>query len=236
MELSGIILVDKPSGVLSSRVVSLVKRSFKEFGIRKVGHGGTLDKFASGLLVILLGKATGLFEWIKGMPKTYEGLIEFGEVRVTDDIYGEVIQKFDIKSVDREVLNRLLKQMEGEIFQIPPAYSSVHIQGRRAYQIAKKDYYRALSSLKPRKVFIYKLDLISLDGTSARILVKCSGGTYIRSIARDLGQLMGVGGYLKELRRIEIGKWHVNDAHSLEEIKKFSDKTRLVIPIEDIEL
>ncbi|MEN2997707.1 MAG: tRNA pseudouridine(55) synthase TruB [Brevinematia bacterium] len=219
--LDGVLAVDKGGGILSSKVVDKVKRVLKEGGIvSKVGHGGTLDKFASGLLLILLGKATKLFEEIKDLPKVYVGVIKLGEVRTTDDVYGEVVQSFDSVSVSRNDIEVALKNFEGEILQLPPAFSSVHIEGRRAYQIAKRDYYSALRSLKPKKVNVYKIELLEFDPDNAevRVFVKCSGGTYIRSIARDLGQILGTGAFLKELRREAIGNVSVDGAVGSSEI------------------
>ncbi len=234
--IEGVLLVDKREGILSTSVVNRIKKLLRKANLKiKVGHGGTLDKFASGLLIILLGKGTKLFEKIKLLPKEYVATVRFGEVRTTDDIYGEIINTFSIKNLSKRQIETALKSFEGEILQIPPAYSSIHIEGKRAYKIAKKDYYNALKLLKPRRVNIYKIKLINFneDLNEAEIFVKCSGGTYIRSIARDLGQLLEVGAYLKNLRREKIGELSVKEAIRDDKIISFQDIVSNLIPIED---
>lgn len=235
-KIDGILPVDKSSGILSSSVVNKVKKVLKEEGVlTKVGHGGTLDKFASGLILILLGKATRLFEKIKILPKTYIATVKLGEFRSTDDVYGDVIQSYNVENITKSIVESTLKDFEGEILQVPPAFSSIHINGRRAYQIAKKDYFSALKSLKPRRVKVYKIQLIEFDSTrnEVEIFVECSGGTYIRSIARDLGQLLGTGAYLKSLRRESIGNISVEDAISDKSIMNISSINDNILGIEE---
>jgi tRNA pseudouridine55 synthase len=227
--IEGVLLVDKPTGVFSSRVVNFTKKLVKP---NKVGHGGTLDKFASGLLIVTIGKATKLFETIKSVSKSYIATVKFGEVKTTDDIYGTTISKVENFNLTYEMVKRVLNDMKGEILQIPPAFSSVHITGMRAYQIAKKDYYAALRSLSPRRVFIYDIRLLDFSGDAAVIAVECSGGTYIRSIARDLGQILGTGAYLEKLRRMKIGNISVDDAIKFEDLKSNTDLKSVIIPKE----
>ncbi|MGB9621381.1 MAG: tRNA pseudouridine(55) synthase TruB [Brevinematia bacterium] len=237
MEFEGIVLpIDKERGVLSSRVVNTIKRVLKkEKVLLKVGHGGTLDKFASGLLLLLIGKATKLFDVIKQFPKTYIATIKFGEFRYTDDIYGEVISYFDTSKLSFGVVSKTLKDFQGEILQVPPVYSAVHIDGTRAYKRAKKDYYSTLKKLKPKRVNIYKIELLDFqkEVSEARILVECSGGTYIRSIARDLGQILGVGGFLKDLRRTKIGNIDLDSSIKVYDIKSFADISSKGLKISD---
>jgi tRNA pseudouridine55 synthase len=130
------------------------------------------------------------------------------------------------------MVKNALNDFKGEILQVPPAFSAVHINGKRAYEVAKKDYYRALKSLSPRRVYIYEIKLLDFMGDSAIIFVECSGGTYIRSIARDLGQLLGVGGYLESLRRVKIGNIRVEQAIKFEELRKETDIKNLLLPKE----
>jgi tRNA pseudouridine55 synthase len=228
-QLEGVLLVDKPSGILSSRVVNSVKKLVKP---NKVGSGGTLDKFASGLLIIMVGKATKLFETIKGVSKSYIAKVKFGEIRTTDDVYGTVVSKVENFNLTYDMVKNALNDFKGEILQVPPAFSAVHINGKRAYEVAKRDYYRALKSLSPRRVYIYEIKLLDFMGDSAIIFVECSGGTYIRSIARDLGQLLGVGGYLESLRRVKIGNIRVEQAIKFEELRKETDIKNLLLPEE----
>lgn len=236
MMFDGILPVNKSSGVLSNSVVVKVKRILKRSGIAvKVGHGGTLDKFASGLLLVLIGKATKLFSEISILDKSYEAVVKFGELRDTDDIYGSVIEYASTSHLDRDVVEVSIKKFKGEILQIPPAYSSVHINGERAYKLAKKDYYSALKMLKPRKVNIYEIKLLDFDkdNCEAKIFVRCSGGTYVRSIARDLGQILGTVAFLKELTRMSIGSISLDRAISDNLINSLQDIERNLISIEE---
>lgn len=227
MDEVGLVLpVDKKEGFLSSRITEYIKKIVKRDGkLLKVGHGGTLDKFASGLLLVLIGKATKLFDTIKQFPKTYFATIKFGEFRYTDDIYGEVISSFDTSKLSFDLISSALKDFQGELLQVPPVYSSIHIEGKRAYKLARKDYYSTLKKLKPRRIFIYKIELLDFDKdkNEAKVIVECSGGTYIRSIARDLGQILEVGAFLKSLRRIKIGNISVDGAMDLLKIENFND-------------
>lgn len=233
--IEGVLPVNKSSGVLSSVVLNKVKKVLKKEGLMlKVGHGGTLDKFASGLILILLGKATKLFEVVKLLPKVYLATVKFGEVRTTDDIYGDVLQRYKIEGIDKSIIQDALNNFRGEILQIPPAFSAVHVNGKRAYQIAKKDYYRALKSLKPRRVVIYDIKLLEFieDTFEARIFVKCSGGTYVRSLARDLGNLLGIGAFLSELKRDAIGNISLDFALPYSEIGNFGSLASKIVSVD----
>ncbi|MFN4245047.1 MAG: tRNA pseudouridine(55) synthase TruB [Brevinematia bacterium] len=232
--IEGVLPVAKSSGVLSAKVVNRVKKVLKREGIiAKVGHGGTLDKFASGLILVLLGRATKLFERIKSLPKLYVATVKFGEVRTTDDINGEVLKYYPVSDITRKSVEDALMNFEGEILQVPPAFSAVHINGQRAYQIAKKDYYRALKFLKPKRVIIYDIRLLDFypQNLEAKIFVKCSGGTYIRALARDLGQILGIGAFLKELKREAIGNVSLDSAIPFYELSNVDSITANIISI-----
>ncbi|MCX8028746.1 MAG: tRNA pseudouridine(55) synthase TruB [Brevinematales bacterium] len=232
----GVLPVDKPSGILSSDVVNKIKKVLKKSGIRaKVGHGGTLDKFASGLLLVLLGKGTKLFEYIRTLQKTYFAVVKFGEFRSTDDIYGETIEELPTSHLTYSLVEETLSRFVGEIYQVPPVYSSVHIDGQRAYKMAKKDYYSTLNLLKPRKVVIYEIHLLDFDNISkeAKIFVRSSGGTYIRALARDMGKMLGTGAYLKELRRDAVGNVLLSSAVSYNTMESIQDIFRYVISVEE---
>ncbi|MCS7299113.1 MAG: tRNA pseudouridine(55) synthase TruB [Spirochaetia bacterium] len=236
MMFDGILPVNKSRDVLSNSVVVKIKKIIKRSGIIvKVGHGGTLDKFASGLLLILIGKATKLFHEISVLDKSYEAVVKFGELRDTDDIYGRVIEYSSTSHLDRKVVENALKNFEGEILQIPPAYSSVHINGERAYKLAKKDYYSTLKMLRPRKVNVYEIKLLNFDkdNSEATIFVRCSGGTYIRSIARDLGYKLGAVAFLKALTRKSIGGISLDRAITDDLINSPQDIERNLISIEE---
>lgn len=232
----GILPINKSRGVLSNSVVVKIKKIIKRSGVAvKVGHGGTLDRFAGGLLLILIGKATKLFNEISVLDKSYEAVVKFGELRDTDDIYGRVIEYASTSHLDRKIIESALKDFEGEILQVPPAYSSVHINGERAYRLAKKDYFSTLKMLRPRKVNVYEIKLVNFDrdNSEATIFVRCSGGTYIRSIARDLGYKLGTVAFLKVLTRKSIGSISLDRAVDDNLINTLQDIERNIISIEE---
>ncbi len=202
---SGLAVINKPAGMTSFQAVSIVKKKLKT---RKAGHTGTLDPFAEGLLVILLGDFTRFFDYFMNYRKTYTAEAVFGEERDTEDITGTKISETD-NIPDLNELNRNLSSYTGEITQIPPAYSAVHINGKRAYQLAREGI---KAELKPRKAFIHSLDINSYDNRILNFTVSCSSGTYIRSIARDLARDCGSGAYLKSLLRTDIGNFNISDA------------------------
>lgn len=203
----GLVAVDKPEGRTSHDVVRHVRRLL---GQRRVGHTGTLDPFASGLLLICLGWATRLAEYVTALPKTYRGVIRFGQRTDTDDPTGTVIERSDDwRKLDGARVRRALEGQIGEIRQRPPAYSAKKVEGRRAYAAARSG--RPLE-LQPRPVTIHRMELRSLTLPEAEIEVECSAGTYVRAIARDLGDELGVGAHLTWLRRLRIGHFHVDES------------------------
>ena len=218
MAIPGLLLVDKPAGMTSHDVVSKVR---KLAGTRKVGHAGTLDPMATGLLVLGIESATKLLTFVVGADKTYLATIRLGASTITDDREGDVLQQASpekLNKITSALISSELSKLSGVIQQVPSAVSAIKVNGERAY-----DRVRAgeVFELKSREVTIYKLEVlgeirreenfIDLD-----VVVDCSSGTYIRAIARDLGSALGVGGHLTELRRTRIGKFDVSDAMQLE--------------------
>jgi tRNA pseudouridine55 synthase len=218
MGLEGVINLDKPSGASSARLVAKVKRLLPK-GV-KIGHAGTLDPFATGVLLLLVGKATKSCEKLMGERKGYEATIKFGARTATDDPEApeEIVEGATAPSeaAVREAAGRLV----GAIRQRPPAFSAMKVGGQRAYKLARQ----ALSTgsevveLKERVVQVYELEVVEYAWPLARVRVECGRGTYIRAIARDLGDALGVGGYLTELRRTFVGRFHVRDAVMVERI------------------
>ena len=224
-----VLLVDKPAGMSSFGVVARVRRVLTEQlrddylkrGLTppkkaKVGHAGTLDPFATGLLILLLGssgtKKAG--DFLK-LNKRYEATIELGKVSSTGDMEGE-IRKTDFGVIpDVDAVSRVLESFTGEILQRVPAYSAVKINGRRAYDLARK---RIKVEMPVRKVKVYELSLVSYEWPMLKIACKVSSGTYIRALGEDIGEALGVGGYLTELRRTEIGEYSVEDAVELTDL------------------
>lgn len=215
----GFLNIYKPKGMTSHDVVARVR---KVLHIKQVGHTGTLDPFATGVLLIAIGKATKLIEYLNG-DKEYLATVQFGKTTDTYDLEGEVTETFDKKVTESEVVGGL-KSFEGEISQMPPIYSAIKVNGKKLY-----DYARSGEDveIKPRHVTISKIELIDFDCENqvAKIVVACSAGTYIRSIAYDLGMQLGCGGYLTALERTKAGKFEVQDAVELD---KLSEKETVI--------
>lgn len=216
--LDGVLIVAKPSGPTSHDVVDLVRRLSST---RRVGHGGTLDPFAAGVLPLFLGRATRLVEYHLSGVKRYRATICFGETSTTDDIDGERTPG-DGPAPDREAVEAALAGFEGPQRQVPPAYSAVQIEGRRAYQLARRGEPVELS---PRDVTIHALTLVEWDGADparpiAVVDVECSAGTYIRALARDLGARLGCGAYLGALVRTASGGFRLEDAVTFESLRE----------------
>ncbi len=213
----GFVVLDKPAGISSHDCVHKLR---KIFGTRKVGHGGTLDPAVTGVLPIALGNATRLIPYLTS-EKTYIGTIELGKRTDTDDLEGKVISKTEIPTLHESLLNEFLDCFRGEIMQRPPNFSSVHIKGERAYKKAR----RGESFLLPFKsVHIKKLKLLNWDASIGRLdlYIHCSSGTYIRSLARELGDKIGCGGVLAKLRRIEALGFNEKQSINLQELQNNS--------------
>lgn len=209
------LLIDKPKGKTSHDVVNVVRRITGE---RKVGHAGTLDPNATGLLIVAVerGSTKRISEFVK-KNKVYEAEIFLGEERDTGDVEGKVVEEGVGKEPTRGEVEEVLKQFEGESMQEPPIYSAIKVGGRKAYEVARKGGEIELPS---RKVEIYSIELIEYDYPILRVRTKVSSGTYIRSLARDIGRNLKTYGYLKNLRRTAIGKYSVEDAVSLGKLNK----------------
>ena len=208
----GLLLVDKPEGPTSHDVVDVVRRAV---GIRRVGHAGTLDPFASGLLLLCVGWATRLAEYLTALPKTYRGVVRLGQQTDTDDRTGTIVTGSEHwETVTAEQVRSALDEQLGNIEQFPPAYSAKKIAGRRAYDVARKG---EAPALRAEAVTVHRLDLCDYSPPDVTIEVECSSGTYIRSIARDVGESLGTGGHLRSLRRQRIGRFDVAEAVALDD-------------------
>ena len=205
-KIDGVLLVDKRSGITSHDVVDAFRR---RANVKKAGHTGTLDPLATGLLVLCVGKATRLQAYLMGMEKTYEGTIQFGWATDTYDSSGEPASEAREVNVEHVDFAPLVAKFTGEIDQMPPAFSAKKIQGVRAYEMARKG---ETVELKTKRVNVYEFTIVAVSGSTAQFRVRSSAGTYIRSLAHDLGNAAGVPAHLKELRRTVIGKFKVEDA------------------------
>ena len=218
--ISGMLIVDKPSGMTSHNVVSIIR---KGTGLRRIGHTGTLDPRASGVLVVLIGPAVRLSEYMVCDKKGYEAMIRFGSVSDTYDGDGNIIQTGHEAPEDEEVIMDAMAEFVGDIVQVPPAYSAIKIHGQKAYDLARKG---KEVNLTARKVTVYSFDFIEYARPELTADVICSSGTYIRSIAHDLGEKLGCGAYLSGLRRTINGKYSLRDAVPLADLQKsFEDNT-----------
>ena len=223
----GFLNIYKPKGFTSFDVVAVLR---KITHIKQIGHTGTLDPFAEGVLPICIGKSTKLIEYLPD-DKEYVATIQFGANTDTYDIDGKIVKVFDKKIIGTDV-EHVLKDFEGEIEQFPPIYSAIKVNGKKLYDYAREG---KEVEIKPRKVFISNIKLIYFneENQSAQIHVACSKGTYIRSIAYDIGQKLNCGGYLKELVRTKAGMFIIENSLKLSDIKTAQDvEKNLINPLE----
>ena len=207
----GLLLLDKPAGITSHHAVMLARRIYHE---KSIGHLGTLDPFATGLLILLLGRFTRLATFIDTEPKVYDATIRFGSETATDDCTGEVIRQAATPSLT--VVRSMIPQLTGKIAQVPPAYSAKSVDGTRAYDAARKG---EPLDLAPVDVNVVKWIIREARATEIDVTIECGTGTYIRSLARDLGRLSGSAAHLSALRRTASGQFNVRDATTIETLK-----------------
>jgi tRNA pseudouridine55 synthase len=213
--ISGVLVVDKPTGMTSHDVVQAVRNGT---GIRRAGHTGTLDPRASGVLVILLGPAVRLSEFVSASDKRYQAIIRLGASTDTFDADGRFTrQSATPVNVTEDQFEKALKQFEGEIEQTPPPYSAVKVQGRRAYDMARKG---EEVELAPRKITVHHLEVLEWASPEVVVDVHCSSGTYVRSLANDVGNVLECGGYLVGLRRTKSGRFSLRDATPLRKLQE----------------
>ena len=202
----GLLLLDKKTGITSHDAVEKFRRRSK---IKKVGHTGTLDPLATGLLVLCVGKATRLQAYLMGMEKTYEGVIQFGWATDSYDAAGEPVGETNEVNVEHIDFAPLVAPFIGPLQQMPPQFSAKKINGVRAYELARKG---EVAALTPKSVTVYEFEIVSVSGSTARFRIRSSAGTYVRSLAHDLGAAAGIPAHLKELRRTAIGNFRISDA------------------------
>jgi tRNA pseudouridine55 synthase len=224
----GIVVVDKPGGMTSHTVVARIR---KLAGTRKVGHAGTLDPMATGVLVVGLNRATRLLGHLQLADKSYDATIRLGAATSTDDAEGEIVSTAPVDGITAEAISAAVEGFRGEIAQVPSKVSAIKVDGRRAYERVRAGEEVAL---KARAVTVSRYDILDIrpdaDGISVDVSVDCSSGTYIRALARDLGAELGVGGHLTALRRTRVGSFDLPVAHSLEALAKSFDW----LPIADV--
>jgi tRNA pseudouridine55 synthase len=213
--LQGLALIDKPEGHTSHDVVARVRRMANT---RRVGHAGTLDPMATGLLILGIEQATKLLTFLVGEDKTYETTIRLGAATVTDDREGDVISRSDASQLTDEQIHAAIEPLTGDILQVPSSVSAIKVDGERAYALVRGGDEVKLAA---RPVTVSRFDVVGIERVGefvdVRAVIDCSSGTYIRALARDLGSALGVGGHLTALRRTRIGSYRVEDAKTLED-------------------
>lgn len=215
-DFSGLILVNKPTGITSFKLVNIIR---KKLNVKKVGHCGTLDPLASGLMIILVGKYTKLQDKFMKQDKVYSAEIKLGIKTDSGDLDGKIVSQSDYSHVTKELIEHACKSFIGKIQQIPPMYSALKFHGQKLYELARKGI---TIERKPREITIYSIDLTDYKKDAFSIRVKCSSGTYIRTLAEDIGTKLNTDTVLINLIREEIGKYKLNDAIDIDDIKENS--------------
>ena len=223
--MNGIVIIDKPEGWTSQDVVSKLRGVLHT---KRIGHGGTLDPMATGVLPVFVGRATRGVEFFEHAVKTYEAVLRLGITTDTEDISGEVLEKRTV-DITKERFLAVLEDFRGEIQQIPPMYSAIKINGQKLCDLARKG--REVER-KPRTITIHKLECTEFTGETARITVTCSKGTYIRTLCKDIGEQLGCGGCMAALRRIGAGTYTIEEAVPLAQLVESEDPERYLRPVD----
>ena len=223
--MNGIVIIDKPTDWTSQDVVSKLRGVLHT---KRIGHGGTLDPMATGVLPVFVGRATRGVEFFEHAEKTYEAVLHLGISTDTEDITGTVLAEKPV-CVTGEQMAAVLDRFRGEIFQIPPMYSAIKINGQKLCDLARKG--REVER-KPRPVTIHELTLLSFDGVMATLRVRCSKGTYIRTLCKDIGDALGCGGCMESLRRTAAGAYTIREAIPLQQLVESDDPERYLRPVD----
>ena len=225
--MNGIVIFDKPAGWTSQVVVSKLRGILKT---RRIGHGGTLDPMATGVLPVFVGRATRGVEFFEHAEKTYEATIRLGLTTDTEDTSGTVLEEKEV-SVSEEDFLGVLPKFRGKIQQIPPMYSALKVNGQKLYDLARKG--REVER-QPREIEIFKLECLEFNGAEARLLVHCSKGTYIRTLCKDIGEALGCGGCMAALRRVTAGEYTIGDAVTLDELIAAENPENYLRPVDSM--
>ena len=225
--MDGILIINKPQGYTSHDIVNIVK---KALNTPKVGHTGTLDPNATGVLPILIGKATKVSKYLIEHNKTYVAELALGEKSSTGDTEGEIIEKKKVPLLNEEQIKQVLKSFEGKQMQTPPIYSSIKINGKKAYEYARKGQ---IIQLEPRPIEIMKISFIKFENNVLKYEVQCSKGTYIRTLCEDISQKLGTVGYMEELQRTKVNTFKIEDSILLDDIT-LENAEKNIIKIEKV--
>ena len=214
--MNGIVIIDKPQGWTSQDVTARLRRVFNT---RRIGHGGTLDPMATGVLPVFVGRATRGVEFFEHAEKTYETVLLLGRTTTTEDVWGETLEERAV-AVTREQVEKTLESFRGDILQVPPMYSALKINGQKLVDLARKG--REVER-QPRPITIHELTLLDMGENTLRLRVRCSKGTYIRTLCKDIGQALGCGGCMAELRRVSAGEYTIGEAVPLLQLLEESE-------------
>ena len=225
--MNGIVIIDKPAGWTSQDVVSKLRGVLKT---RRIGHGGTLDPMATGVLPVFVGRATRGVEFFEHAEKTYEATLRLGLTTDTEDTSGTVLEEKEV-SISEEEFLAVLPQFRGKIQQIPPMYSALKVNGQKLYDLARKG--REVER-QPREIEIFKLECLEFSGNEARLLVHCSKGTYIRTLCKDIGAALGCGGCMAALRRVTAGEYTIEEAIPLDALVAAENPETYLRPVDSM--
>ena len=225
--MNGLLLVDKSAGMTSHDVVDKVR---KASGMRRVGHTGTLDPAATGLLILCLGNATRLSEHLTGLDKTYEGIMRLGVITASYDLDGELLEERPVPDLSIPDIEAACTRYTGEILQVPPMVSAVKVGGERLYKMARKG---EVIEREPRQVQVYEFSVLGYAPPDVTVRVRCSRGTYVRSLCHDVGEQLGCGGVLASLRRTAVGSFTIADAATLDQIPDPAAVRERLLPMDD---
>lgn len=225
--MNGIVIVDKPQGWTSQDVTARLRRVFNT---RRIGHGGTLDPMATGVLPVFVGRATRGVEFFEHAEKVYETVLRLGVTTDTEDISGTVLSRSEVH-ITPEKLAEVLESFRGDIMQIPPMYSAIKVDGKKLYDLARKG---VEVERKPRPVTIYELTLLSAEDNDLHLRVHCSKGTYIRTLCKDIGAALGCGGCMAELRRIRAGEYDLTSSVKLEHLLECENPEQYLRPVDSM--
>ena len=225
--MNGIVIVDKPQGWTSQDVTARLRRVFST---RRIGHGGTLDPMATGVLPVFVGRATRGVEFFEHAEKTYETVLRLGLTTDTEDITGEKLEEREV-SFTSERLEEVLESFRGDILQIPPMYSALKVNGQKLYDLARKG---KTVERQPRPITIHELTLLETGEDTLRLRVRCSKGTYIRTLCKDIGEALGCGGCMEALRRVSAGEYGIAEAVPLQELLETEEPEKYLRPVDSM--
>ena len=214
--MNGIVIVDKPQEWTSQDVTARLRRVFNT---RRIGHGGTLDPMATGVLPVFVGRATRGVEFFEHAEKAYEAVLLLGRTTDTEDVFGTTLEEREVNISEGKFL-RILEKFRGKIQQIPPMYSALKVGGQKLCDLARKG---KEVERQPREIEIFELTCLEFTGTTARLRVRCSKGTYIRTLCKDIGEALGCGGCMQALRRVQAGEYTIGEAIPLQELLDAQD-------------